>query len=184
MELRDSFNYHEAITKWMNIMQIFRFFISLPFLIYFGTVNASLIDETLPHLDLPTIEGKHLTNKSFQGHVSLLNIWSSWCGYCRAEHETLLKIKKETGIAIFGLDFKDNPKNAKLWLEEAGNPYKLVALDTEGKTEDDLGIYGTPETFIIDKKGHIRYRFLGPINETEWKNTLLPIMNKLSKNQQ
>lgn len=170
----------------MIIMHILRFFlISLISLIAsIGIAKADMINEPLPHLNLLTFDGKHLTNKSFQGQVSLLNIWSSWCGYCRAEHETLTKIKKETGIAIFGLNFKDNPENAKLWLEEAGNPYTLVGIDSDGKTGDDLGIYGTPETFIIDAKGHIRYRFLGPINEAEWKNTLLPMINKIKQNQQ
>lgn len=152
------------------------------FLLLSQSIFAEMIHDPLPKLNLSTLtEGKVLNNKEFEGHVSLLNVWSSWCGYCQTEHEMLLKIKKTyPSIPIYGLNYKDNPDSAKVWLEKAGNPYTLVGIDSQGDLGDELGIDGTPETLVIDSHGIIRYRYLGPINEVEWENTLLPIIKKIN----
>lgn len=144
---------------------------------------AELPATPMPKLNLTTLfdSGKHLTQQDFLGHVSLLNIWASWCTACHHEHQTLMNIKNKYHIPIYGIDAKDNLTHARRWLQNQGNPYNLIGNDPDGEIISSLGIYGLPVTYVIDPKGMIRYQYEGAINESTWENIIWPIVQRYSK---
>ena len=131
----------------------------------------------LPVLGVPQIK---LNSTELKGRVSLLNVWASWCDSCAHEQDFLLSLKDQ-GVLIYGLNYKDDPKDALAWLKVWGNPYKLIGADVMGKVSIDLGVYGAPETFIIDADGLIRYRYVGVLNALVWKQDLEPIILDLEQ---
>lgn len=139
-------------------------------------INAA----SLPEFNLPALYDSEvqLSQNSLTNQVYLLHFWASWCGACRNEHDMLLKIKSDFHIPIYGINYRDNPEAAKNWLSTSGNPFDLIASDISGELGDQFQIYGTPETFIIDKKGRIRYQYVGILNDTDWQNILLPLINQ------
>lgn len=145
------------------------------------TIKSILIDKPLPAFDLAAFpdDGKRITPETLKGRVTLLNIFASWCITCRVEHPVLLKLAKEKRAEIIGLAWKDKPDELKPWLEELGNPYALIADDRIGRTAIDLGVTGAPETYVIDKKGRIRYKHVGAIDDYTWTNTLEPLVKQL-----
>jgi cytochrome c biogenesis protein CcmG/thiol:disulfide interchange protein DsbE len=122
-------------------------------------VPSPLVNKAGPALDLPLLFNPtlRLTDKDLQKHVTLLNVWASWCSACAAEHEILLQLAMQENLIIDGLDYKDDPAAAKKVLMQSGNPYQKVAMDQTGDVAINWGVYGTPETFILDKNGIIRY---------------------------
>lgn len=144
---------------------------------------SALIGQSLPNFRLPSLlePGKNFSAAELQGRVSLLNIWATWCSACRIEHETLIIINQRDHVPLFSIDYKDNPEDAKLWLKNLGNPYEKIGEDTQGDLGIDLGIYGTPETFIIDKQGKIRYRHVGALDENTWQEVLLPLVRQYER---
>ena len=153
------------------------------FFVLQNTLFASPLKKTgypLPSFNLPSLFDNHtrFTNQDLKGHVALLNIWASWCDACRAEHAILMKIKNQYHVPIYGINYKDNEDNARNWLKIAGNPYILIGVDQEGVVADRLDVYGTPETYLIDTEGKIRYRYLGALDENTWKTVLLPLMKQ------
>lgn len=144
-------------------------------------IKSVLIDKPLPVLDL-AVPGKaelRFDNATFAGKVSLLNIFASWCVACRVEHPILLKLAEMKLLPVHGIAWKDKPDDLDAWLKELGNPYTLIGDDVQGRTAIDLGVTGAPETFVIDKKGRIRYKHIGPIDDYVWNNTLQPLIVKL-----
>ncbi len=143
---------------------------------------SALINKPIPEFNYPSLvyEGKKISHKKFLGHISLLNIWATWCITCRAEHPVLMDIAHSKSVAIYGLNYKDKPVAARQWLEEYGNPYEDVILDDKGILAIEFGTYGTPETFLIDRKGIIRYKYIGPISPDVWKNKVEPEVKKWS----
>lgn len=148
-------------------------------------LTADLVNKPLPAFTLPLLNStdKQLTNQDFKGRVSILNIWASWCYACRAEHTHLVNIQKEYHVPMYAIDYSDNPASANEWLKKSGNPYTKIGVDPEGNMTDRLDIGGTPQTYIIDAKGIIRYRYLGAINETIWENELWPIIQQYQHEQ-
>jgi cytochrome c biogenesis protein CcmG/thiol:disulfide interchange protein DsbE len=142
---------------------------------------ASAKGRPLPAFNLPTLFQplQHFTNQNLQGKVSLFNIWASWCSSCQAEHAVLMAIKEHYFIPIYGINFKDNTDNAKIWLKKAGNPYIMLGADPTGTIERDWGIDGIPATFLIDAHGMIRYFYKGALNKDSWENILLPLITQL-----
>lgn len=138
------------------------------------------IGKPLPTFTLNTLEGNTLTPEKMQGHASLLNVWASWCMACADEQSVLMQLAKQ-GVTIYGLNYKDTSENAKEWLNEWGNPYQLVGEDTDGKVAIDIGVYGSPETFLVDKQGIIRYRHVGALTMSIWKKEFLPRLASLEK---
>ncbi|WP_131783272.1 DsbE family thiol:disulfide interchange protein [Legionella gresilensis] len=138
------------------------------------------LGQQVPNFNLPLLDGenKMLTAKDLQGDVSLLNIWASWCSACSEEQVFLLRLA-DVGVPIFGLNYKDNPASAKKWLAEWGNPYRKIGSDEAGKAAIDLGVYGAPETFLVDAKGIIRFRHAGVLNEEVWTKEFLPRIQQL-----
>ena len=142
---------------------------------------SAKVGQQLPKLNLPALlQHEFLQDSAFKGKVSLLNVWASWCYACTQEQWFLLKLARE-GVAIYGLDYKDPPQDAESWLNEWGNPYKMIGSDLDGKAAIDLGVYGAPETFLIDKKGTIRHRHVGVLNEVVWQREFLPLVKQLEQ---
>lgn len=143
---------------------------------------SAQLGRDLPSLNVPQLHNpEHTFNaEQFQGQVVLLNVWASWCSACVEEQVFLMQLARE-GVSIYGLNYKDRPANALKWLKQWGNPYKDIASDLDGTKAIDLGVYGAPETFIIDKKGTIRYRYAGIMNQEIWSKDMLPLIKKLEQ---
>lgn len=142
---------------------------------------SALIDKPFPAFSLPALDGdggEALDRDLLRGEVSLVNVWATWCISCRVEHPYLGKLA-EAGVKIVGLNYKDDPAAARRWLEELGDPYRVTIVDGEGKLGLDLGVYGAPETFLVDAEGVIRYRHVGVIDERVWTRTLAPLYREV-----
>jgi cytochrome c biogenesis protein CcmG/thiol:disulfide interchange protein DsbE len=120
------------------------------------------------------------TPEDMKGKVWLLNVWASWCVSCRVEHPLLVEMSKQNVVPIVGLNYKDKREDGVQWLSRFGNPYVLSAHDVEGRVGIDYGVYGVPETFVIDKAGVVRYKQIGPITPEALEKTILPLIRKLS----
>lgn len=146
---------------------------------------SALLNKPVPVFNLPVLAAEEnpagiisATNEIFKGHVTLLNVWATWCVTCKQEHDYLMTLK-EQGVRIIGVNYKDNIEGAEKWLKDLLNPYYLSVVDKNGRLGLDLGVYGAPETFIIDKQAIIRYRYAGEVNEEVWLETLKPIVESL-----
>ncbi len=146
-------------------------------------IPSPFINKELPEFAAPSLyqPNQMITHQAFIGHVSLLNVFATWCIACHAEHPTLMDVHNKKTVPIYGLDYKDQRPAAKKWLAKYGDPYKKVLFDSNGKVGLDVGVYGTPETFVIDKKGVIRYKYIGPMSPTAWREKVLPIVKKLQQ---
>jgi cytochrome c biogenesis protein CcmG/thiol:disulfide interchange protein DsbE len=122
------------------------------------------------------------TQNRLQGQVSLLNVWASWCYACGLEQAMLMKIHTQYHVPIYSINYKDEEKEARAWLAQKGNPYIVTGEDQNGNAAIDLGIYGTPETFVINRQGQIVYRHVGAIDQKTWDNVLFPLIKRLEKN--
>ncbi len=145
-------------------------------------VPSPLINKASPAFSLPLLHAadKKLSHTDFIGKVSLFNVWSSWCAACRQEHSFLLNVSRQNIVPIYGLNYKDKREDATRWLiQYGGDPYVASAHDLDGRVGIDWGVYGVPETFVIDKKGTIRYKQIGPVNDQNWTETILPIIKQL-----
>ena len=175
------------MSRWLSLIPLF---LLLALAVYFAvrlktdtrTIQSVLIDKPLPAFDLPKFDaatGETFGSDDLKGRVSLLNIFASWCITCRVEHPLLVKLTQEKKVAIYGLAWKDKPDELKAWLEELGNPYLAIADDTKGRTAIDLGVTGAPETYVVDKRGRIRLKHVGVIDEYAWRETIEPLVRKL-----
>ncbi|MBN4063838.1 DsbE family thiol:disulfide interchange protein [Cardiobacterium sp. AH-315-I02] len=145
------------------------------------TVPSPLIGKPAPEFELPLLlQQGSFSDKDLIGHVTLVNVWASWCISCRQEHDTL-KYLARNGARVVGLNYKDEPEDAKKWLARLGNPYQVVAADYEGRAGIDWGVYATPETFLIDKNGIIRHKVIGPLTDREKLDGLMAAMASLDK---
>ncbi|MCQ9121491.1 thiol:disulfide interchange protein [Rodentibacter pneumotropicus] len=148
-------------------------------------LESALVGKPIPMKTLTELfENKNYDNELFrQGKPILLNVWATWCPTCYAEHQYLNKLAQQ-GVSIIGLNYKDDSAKAIKWLKDLGNPYQVVLKDEKGSFGLDLGVYGAPETFIVDGKGIIHYRLAGDVNEKVWLETLKPIYDKLAEQPQ
>jgi len=142
-------------------------------------VPSPLVGKPVPTFQLETLTGTPQDQNIFNQQVSLLNVWATWCQSCRAEHEQLMLLAKQ-GVRIIGLDYKDERESAEAWLTDLGDPYETVLFDDDGVTAIDWGVYGTPETFIVDQQGIIRYKHIGPISKQDMTEIILPLIEQLS----
>lgn len=140
-------------------------------------LGKPLAEFTLPQLHHPDLL---FSSGQIREQVVLLNVWASWCAACTDEQVFMLQLARE-GVPIYGLNYKDRAEDALQWLAQWGNPYKLVVQDRDGKVAIDLGVYGAPETFIVDKKGIIRYRHAGVMNQELWQKEIKPLMKQLEQ---
>jgi cytochrome c biogenesis protein CcmG/thiol:disulfide interchange protein DsbE len=114
-----------------------------------------------------------------QGRIWLLNVWASWCAPCREEHPLLVALAREQSVPLVGLNYKDDPRNAQEWLRKLGDPYHLSVSDRDGLVGIDYGVYGVPETFLIDQAGVVRFKHVGPLTRQVWAEHLLPLIRQL-----
>lgn len=144
-------------------------------------VPSPLVGKPVPEFLLTRLNNPDATfsEKDLSGKVSLLNVWATWCVSCRAEHQILLALAKSGKIDIYGLNYKDKREDALRWLQVLGNPYVANAFDGEGRVGIEWGVYGTPESFLIDKQGVIRHKVIGPITAEILKHELLPLIKEL-----
>lgn len=138
-------------------------------------IGKPISDFSLTQVNHPD---KISTPKDFYGRVYLLNVWASWCVACRQEHPLLMEIKRNNIVPIIGLNYKDKQNNARGFLQDMGDPYEVSLADLNGRVGIDMGVYGVPETFVIDKQGIIRYRFTGPITEKALINEIMPVVRQ------
>ncbi|VAW02089.1 Cytochrome c-type biogenesis protein CcmG/DsbE, thiol:disulfide oxidoreductase [hydrothermal vent metagenome] len=140
-----------------------------------------LIDRQMPDFVLePVLTGQEVFQPSdLLGRVSLVNVFGSWCAACMQEHPTLMRLARQNRIAIYGVDWRDTAEAGAAWLAKNGNPYTKVGLDAHSKLAIDLGVTGAPETYLVDNKGRIRFKQIGPITDQVWRQTIEPIVLKL-----
>jgi len=166
-------------------------FVALTILFIYGLQNdpryvpSPLINKVAPEFTLPTLHKPEqmISINELKGKVSLINVWASWCAACRIEHPLLNKYTKKYQLNLYGLNYKDKRTDALLWLENLGNPYIESAYDEIGTVGIDYGVYGVPETFVLDKKGIIRYKHIGPINDEQFTSTIMPLITQLKQDQ-
>ncbi len=146
-------------------------------------VPSPLVDKPVPNFSLPRLHQPNevFTPDQMNGRVWLLNVWASWCVACRQEHEVIKRLAEIEQIVVIGLNYKDAAADAKRWLEQLGNPYELSAVDDAGQVGIDWGVYGVPETFIIDQYGIIRHKHIGPISTQDVETTILPLIKSLEQ---
>ena len=139
-------------------------------------VPSPLIGKPAPTFELPRLNDptQQVTNADLHGQVSLVNVWATWCVGCRQEHETLNQIAALGVVPIFGLNWKDDAQLAKEWLDKLGNPYAATGFDAEGRVAIDWGVYGAPETFLIDAEGVVLYRHIAPLTMETWEREFVP----------
>ena len=138
-----------------------------------------LIDRPFPEFDMAELHSQgNVTKSVLMGQVSLVNVWATWCANCLIEHPQLTAIA-ESGVPLIGINYNDDPEKARRWLKRHGNPYRANIVDNEGKLGIDLGVYGAPETFVVDANGKIKYKHIGVVTEEVWQRTLAPLIEKL-----
>ncbi|MFV1993251.1 MAG: DsbE family thiol:disulfide interchange protein, partial [Acidiferrobacterales bacterium] len=146
-------------------------------------IPSPLIGKDVPEFKLPPVKGRKLGLESAdlrKGKVSIVNVFASWCVSCLEEHPLLMRLGKSKMVELNGLNYKDKPDAAANWLDKYGDPYKRTGADRKGLVAIDWGVYGVPETFVIDKQGKIAYKIIGPVNEKILKEKLMPIIEKLN----
>jgi cytochrome c biogenesis protein CcmG, thiol:disulfide interchange protein DsbE len=144
---------------------------------------SALINKPAPAFRLPQLNdpAKTFSAEEMRGKVWLLNVWASWCVACRDEHPHLLDYEKSGVVPIYGLNYKDEREDAVAWIQELGDPYVLSAVDLDGRVGIDYGVYGAPETYVIDKNGTIRLKHVGPIMPDVWSEKILPLVQELNR---
>ncbi len=147
-----------------------------------STIPSALIDKPVPSFILPPVAGigtAGLTTADLSGKVSLVNVFASWCAPCKVEHPLLMRLGREKRVAVLGISHKDNAADSRRFLEQLGNPYAAIGWDQDGRVSIDWGVYGVPETFVVDRRGHIRHRHVGALTEEILAKTLMPLVARL-----
>lgn len=144
---------------------------------------SQLIDKPFPVFTLAELSDpeRRVTTDDVDGEVSLVNVWATWCAACLVEHPELVRISREEGVRVIGVNYNDESTKARAWLARHGNPYVFTIVDNAGTLAIDLGVYGAPETFVVDAAGVIRYRHVGAVTKDVWDETLAPIIALLNE---
>ncbi len=144
-------------------------------------VPSPLIDKQAPAFSLAMLEqpSRELSTADMVGQVWVLNVWASWCVSCRAEHEVITRLAGRNLVPVVGLNYKDDPDDAKRWLQQFGNPYATSVIDRDGRVGIDWGVYGVPETFVIGADGLIKYKHIGPVSHESLEEKIMPVLKEL-----
>jgi cytochrome c biogenesis protein CcmG/thiol:disulfide interchange protein DsbE len=168
------------------ILPIVGFFVLAVFL-WVGLQKGSpelpspLIGKPAPEFSLETLAdpNSRFTREDLTGRVSLVNVWGTWCPECQTEHPKLMEIAA-AGVAVYGINWKDEDDLARRWLRQFGNPYLKTGVDRDGRVAIDWGVYGAPETFVVDAEGIVRYKVIGALTDAVWRDEVLPIIQRIS----
>ena len=146
-------------------------------------IPSALIGKPVPEFDLAPVEGRSLglSNRDLKGEVSLVNVFASWCTACRLEHPLLMGLQARNVVPIHGLNYRDKPDDARKWLDTLGDPYTRTGADLDGRVGIDWGVYGVPETFIVDRNGRIAHKHIGAITEESLSEEILPLVRDLRR---
>lgn len=146
-------------------------------------IPSPLIGKPVPEFDLPPVKGRTLglASRDLKGEVSLVNVFASWCVSCRDEHPVFMDLRKRGVVPVHGLNYKDKPDDAAGWLAELGDPYTRTGADLDGRVAIDWGVYGVPETFLVDRDGRIAYKHIGPITPQVVREKLMPLIERLRR---
>lgn len=166
-------------------------FVALGIVLYRGlslnptSLPSALVGKSFPDFSLATVKdaNKLVTKSDFKTGIKLVNVWGTWCPSCRFEHHYLLQLAKSNRFTLYGLNYDDERVLAQKWLKELGDPFEFTAFDESGKLSVNLGVYGAPETFLIDHKGIIRKRFAGPIDARVWRKEFEPLIIQMEQEQ-
>lgn len=144
-------------------------------------VPSPLIGKTMPAFELSQLADaqRKVSDADLRGQVSVLNVWGTWCPECRVEHDALLRLARTGQARIVGLNWKDDRQKAQQWLRDLGNPYSVNAFDQDGRVAIDWGVYGAPETFVMDPNGIVRYKHIGALTDELIANEILPLIKNL-----
>jgi cytochrome c biogenesis protein CcmG/thiol:disulfide interchange protein DsbE len=144
-------------------------------------IPSALIGQSVPEFDLPPVQGSPLglSSEDLRGEVSLVNVWASWCTECRVEHPLFMDLAKRQVVPLHGINYKDLPKDARKWLNDLGDPYTRNGADRNGRAAIDLGVYGVPETFVIDQQGRIAYKHIGAVTPDVLRDEILVLVRDL-----
>ena len=143
---------------------------------------SALINRPAPNFDLPGLydPGKGLARRDLGGGVALVNFFASWCAPCREEQPALMALAHQPGVTLDGVAYKDKPSASRHFLDDLGNPYHRIGVDQDGTTAINFGVYGVPETYVVDSTGHIRYRQVGPLSEEDVDRKILPLITQIT----
>jgi cytochrome c biogenesis protein CcmG/thiol:disulfide interchange protein DsbE len=146
-------------------------------------IPSPMIDKPSPAFSVPGLRGNDgtVSNARFEGKVTLVNFFASWCIPCRIEHPLLMELARTGAVQIVGVNYKDKPEDALNWLRQLGDPYGVIGADRDGRAAIDWGVYGVPESYIVDKQGRIRFKQVGPITEDVWRKDMAPMIKELSR---
>jgi cytochrome c biogenesis protein CcmG/thiol:disulfide interchange protein DsbE len=146
-----------------------------------GIIASPLLGKPAPRFTLPSLTdpAHEVRSADFRGHWYLFNVWGTWCGECRQEHEMLLEVRRAGVVPIIGLDWKDDDAQALGWLRQLGNPYESVAIDRSGRAAIEWGVYGAPETFLVNPQGVVVYKHVGALTSETWTHEILPRVSGL-----
>lgn len=174
-----------------------RLVLALPLLLFLGLAGwfalgltrdpsvlpSNMIDKPVPAFDLPPVADSlpGLKAADLKGKAQLVNIFASWCAPCRVEHPVLMRLAGELKVPLVGIAYKDKPEATRAFLDQLGNPFSAVGQDRDGRVGIDFGVYGVPETYVVDRDGRIRYRHVGPLMPADVEEKILPLMRELSK---
>lgn len=173
--------------RWMFLLPLVAF-LAVVWFLYSGlylhprVIPTVMIGKTVPTFDLPPVDARApgLSSDDLKkGQVVLVNVFASWCVSCRLEHPLLLEMKRKNLVPIYGLNYKDHPRDAGDWLDTMGDPYTRIGADATGRVGIDWGVYGVPETYVISKHGVIAYKQIGPITADDLRDTIMPLVAKL-----
>ncbi len=173
--------------KWQYLAPLALFAVMLGFLAVGLNLNprevpSPLIGKPAPDFTLPRLDDANqaLSRQDLAGKVWVLNVWASWCVPCREEHPLLVEFARQRAVPLYGLNYKDKPTDAIAWLGRYGNPYTATLSDLQGKVGIDWGVYGVPETFVIDKQGVVRFKHIGPLTPQVLRERILPLVKELN----
>ena len=174
------------VLRWSLPLAVFLVLLAFLFVGLFRDpreVPSPLVDKPAPSFSLAKLHqpGERLSNADMRGQVWLLNVWASWCVSCRVEHPLLVALAKADVVPVIGLAYKDKPEDGLAWLASNGDPYRMSIVDRDGRVGIDFGVYGVPETFVIDKSGIIRYKQIGPLTADALDRTILPLVRELQR---
>jgi cytochrome c biogenesis protein CcmG/thiol:disulfide interchange protein DsbE len=142
---------------------------------------SALIDKPAPEFALPGLgERQGVASTDLAGEVTLVNFFASWCVPCRVEHPLLMRLAEEGKVKLYGIAYKDKPEDAEKLLAQLGDPYRRIGVDRDGRVAIDFGVYGVPETYVIDRDGRIRFRQVGPLTPEDYEKTVVPLLQQLA----